>query len=323
MDLELFKIAIKNAKNILIISHVNPDGDTLGSMSALYQVIINNFNKNAQNIDMVYNGIIPEIYKFIPYLDKAKSPAQVKDEQYDIAISVDIAAKDRMGDSLPLFEQSSIRINIDHHKTNTNFGTINCVRADACSCGEVMLDIFKALDLKIDKDTACALYAAILTDTGGFRYENTTADTLLKASELIKLGANPAEISRYCYESKPRNMVLLHANCMINAEFLDNNRIAGICITNKDMEKYNATNDYTEGLVEELRRIKTTEVSYVIKEVDENTSKVSLRSKTADVSVVAQVFGGGGHTFAAGCTIRKPVNIAKDKLVEEIRKVLG
>ena len=118
-------------------------------------------------------------------------------------------------------------------------------------------------------------------------------------------------------------MVLLHANCMINAEFSDNNKIAGICITNKDMEKFHATNDYTEGLVEELRRINTTEVSYVIKEVDENTSKVSLRSKTADVSVVAQVFGGGGHTFAAGCTIRKPLNIAKNKLVEEIRKVLG
>ena len=118
-------------------------------------------------------------------------------------------------------------------------------------------------------------------------------------------------------------MVLLHANCMINAEFSDNNKIAGVCVSNKDMEKYHASNDYTEGLVEELRRINTTEVSYVIKEVDENTSKVSLRSKNTDISVVAQIFGGGGHTFAAGCTIRKPLNIAKEKLVEEIRKVLG
>ena len=323
MDYELFKTTIQNAKKILIISHVNPDGDTLGSMSALYGIILNNFGFSQDDVDMVYNGIIPEIYKFIPFIERAKKPAAVSTIQYDLAISVDIAAKDRMGDSLLLFEKTNIRMNIDHHKTNTNFGTINHVCANACSCGEVMLDIFKELDLKIDKDTACALYAAILTDTGGFRYENTTAQTLLKASELIELGADPAQISRYCYESKPRNMVLLHANCMINAEFLDNNRIAGICITNKDMEKYNATNDYTEGLVEELRRIKTTEVSYVIKEVDENTSKVSLRSKTADISVVAQVFGGGGHTFAAGCTIRKPLNIAKDKLVEEIRKVLG
>lgn len=323
MNFELFKSAIQNAKNILIISHVNPDGDTLGSMSALYQVILNNFDKSKDSINMVYNGIIPEIYKFIPYLDEAKNPKQVENNKYDLAIAVDIAAKDRMGDSLPLFESIETKMNIDHHKTNTNFGTINFVRGDACSCGEVMLDIFNALDLKIDKNTACALYAAILTDTGGFRYENTTAQTLLRASELIKLGANPSQISRYCYESKPRNMVLLHANCMINAEFFDNNKIAGICITNKDMEKFHASNDYTEGLVEELRRIKTTEVSFVVKEVDENTSKVSLRSKTADVSVVAQVFNGGGHTFAAGCTIRKPVNIAKDKLVEEIRKVLG
>ena len=323
MDYGLLKNAIQNAERILIISHVNPDGDTLGSTSALYQVILNNFNKSAQNVDMVYNGIIPEIYKFIPFLDIAKSPQQVKDQNYDLSIAVDIAAKDRMGDSLPLFERCNTRMNIDHHKTNTNFGTLNFVRADACSCGEVMLDIFKALDLKIDKDTACALYTAILTDTGGFRYENTTAQTLFKASELIRLGANPSVISRHCYESKPRNMVLLHANCMINAEFSDNNKIAGVCVSNKDMEKYHASNDYTEGLVEELRRINTTEVSYVIKEVDENTSKVSLRSKNTDISVVAQIFGGGGHTFAAGCTIRKPLNIAKEKLVEEIRKVLG
>ena len=323
MDYELFKTTIQNANKILIISHVNPDGDTLGSMSALYQVVVNNFNISKDSVDMVYNGIIPEIYKFIPCLELAKTPQQVKDIQYDLAISVDIAAKDRMGDSLPLFEKAEVRMNIDHHKTNSNFGTVNFVRADACSCGEVMFDIFRALDLKMDKDISSALYAAILTDTGGFRYENTTAQTLLKASELIELGADPAKISRYCYESKPRNMVLLHANCMINAEFSDNNKIAGICITNKDMEKFHATNDYTEGLVEELRRIKTTEVSYVLKEVDENTTKASLRSKTADVSTVAQVFGGGGHTFAAGCTIRKPLNIAKDKLVEEIRRVLG
>ena len=323
MDYELFKNTIQNANKILIISHVNPDGDTLGSMSALYQVILNNFNIQKDCIDMVYNGIIPEIYKFIPYLELAQTPDMVKHKQYDLVISVDIAAKDRMGDSLPLFENIDIRMNIDHHKTNNNFGTINFVRADACSCGEVLLDIFNALKFKIDKRTACALYAAILTDTGGFRYENTTAQTLLKASELISLGANPAEICRYCYESKPRNMVLLHANCMINAEFSADNKIAGICITNKDMEKFHATNDYTEGLVEELRRIKTTEVSFVIKEVDENTSKVSLRSKNTDVSLIAQVFGGGGHTFAAGCTIRKPLNIAKDKLVEEIKKVLG
>lgn len=323
MNFKSFKETIADAKKIVIISHVNPDGDTLGSMSALYRVILNNFGKNEADVDMVYNGTIPEIYKFIPFLERAKTPDDVKTNRYDLAIAVDIAAKDRMGDALPIFEKAAVKINIDHHKTNNNFGTLNFVRSNACCCAEVLFDAFKALDLKLDEKIATALYTAFMTDTGGFRYENTNADTLIKASELIKLGANPSQISRSCYESKPKNMVLLHANCMINAEFLDNNKIAGICVTNKDMEKYHASNDYTEGLVEELRRIVTTEVSFVLKEVDENTTKASLRSKTTDISTVAQVFGGGGHAFAAGCTIRKPLKIARDKLVEEIRKVMG
>lgn len=320
MNFNSFKETIGNAKSIAIISHVNPDGDTLGSMSALYSIIKNNFDIDS---DMLYNGIIPEIYKFLPYIEQAKPPAAVeKDKVYDLAIAIDIAAKDRMGDSYPIFENAKITMNIDHHKTNDSYGNINFVRGDASCAGEVLFDIAQELKLKIDEQTAQALYTSILTDTGGFRYENTTADTLNKASQIIAYGANPSLISRYCYESKPKGMVLLHAHCMINADFVENNKIAYIMITDKDMKMFNAQNDYTEGLVEELRRISTTQVSFVLKEVDENTTKVSLRSKGADVAAIAQIFGGGGHTFAAGCTIRKPIKIARDKLIEEIRKVI-
>lgn len=319
MDSKSFKETIENAGSILILSHVNPDGDTLGSMCALYQIIKNNFNLHA---DMVYNGIIPEIYNFLPGIDKAKKPSEIENKTYDLAIAVDIAAKDRMTDALPLFENAKVKMNIDHHKTNINYGDVNFVRGDACCAGEVLFDITKDNNLTIDKNTAIGLYTAFLTDTGGFRYENTTAVTLKKSAELIDCGANPSEISRYCYESKPRNMVLLHAHCMVNAKFENDNKIAYVLISNKDMEKFHAKNDYTEGIVEELRRMATTEVSFVLKEVDENTTKASLRSKSIDVSAVAGVFGGGGHTFAAGCTIRKPLNIAKDKMLDEIRKVL-
>ena len=137
---------------------------------------------------------------------------------------------------------------------------------------------------------------------------------------MIEYGANPAEISRYCYESKPKPMVLLQANCLLNAKFIEDNKVAYVCITNKDLEKFNAQNDHTEGIVEALRRINTTEISFVLKEVDENTTKASLRSKSIDVSEIASAFNGGGHTFAAGCTIHKPLNIACDKMIEEIKK---
>ena len=319
MDFNSFKETIVQAENIIILSHVNPDGDTLGTMCALKSAIKLNFNKDA---DMAYAGVIPQIYNFLPAIDEAKPVKSYEGQSYNLAIAVDVAAKDRMVEGVTVFDSAEKKMNIDHHKTNKNYGDINFVRGDAACAGEVLLDILENLNMKIDKDTAFGLYTALLTDTGGFRYENTNALTLQKASRLIEYGAEPALISRYCYESKPRNMVLLHAHCMVNAKFYDENKIACVCISNKDMEKFHAKNDYTEGIVEELRRIDTTQISFVLKEVDENTTKVSLRSKSSDISTVAQVFGGGGHTFAAGCTIRKPMNIACDKLLEEIRKVL-
>ena len=320
MDFKSFKETIENASSIIIISHVNPDGDTLGSMCALYGIIKDNFNKIP---DMVYNGIIPEIYNFLPAIKQAKKTSEIQNKNYDLAIAIDIAAKDRTGDSFQIFENAKIKMNIDHHKTNNGYGDVNFVNGDACCAGEVLFDIAQQLGLVINKETATGLYTAFLTDTGCFRYENTCAQTLQKSAKLIEYGANPSEISRYCYESKPRNMVLLHAHCMVNAKFENNNKIAYVLITNKDMEKFHAKNDYTEGIVEELRRMSTTEVSFVLKEVDENTTKASLRSKTIDVSNIAGIFGGGGHTFAAGCTLRKPVDIACNKLLEEIQKVLN
>lgn len=320
MNFKSFKETIEKAETIAIFSHVNPDGDTLGTMSALFQIIKNYFNKEAM---MVTVGKIPDIYHFLPYIDKVKTPDKIDLTQvFDLAIAVDIAAKDRMNEALPLYENAKVKMNIDHHKTNNGYGDFTFIRADASCAGEVLFDIIEELKIKPDKDTAVSLYTAILTDTGCFRFENTKAVTLQKAAKLIDYGANPALISRYCYESKPKAMVLLQANSLINAHFEMNNKVAYVCITNKDMERFSAQNDHTEGIVEALRQINTTEISFVLKEIDENTTKCSLRSKTADVSKVASVFGGGGHTFAAGCTIRKPLKVACDKMLEEIKKIL-
>lgn len=318
MEFESFKDTIEKAQKIIIFSHVNADGDTLGTMTALHLAIKNNFNKQAV---MAASGTLPQIYMFLPETDKIKKTETMNpDEVYDLAIAVDIAAKDRMTAGVRIFDKAKVTMNLDHHKTNNNYGDINFVQANASCAGEVLFDILQALDLKIDKQTAEALYTAFMTDTGGFRYENTKAVTLQKAAKLIELGANPSLLARRCYESKPKAMVLLQSDCIMKAKFLENNKIAYTCVTNRDMEKFNAENDHTEGLAEALRRIDTTDVSFVLKEVDQNTTKASLRSKTIDVSVVAEAFGGGGHTFAAGCTIHKPINIAKDKMLEEIKK---
>ena len=320
MDFKSFKETIEKATSIIIFSHVNPDGDTLGTMCALYKTIKNYFKKEAT---MVTVGKIPDIYHFLPNIEIVKKPQDIdKEALFDLAIAVDIAAKDRMSEALPFFEKAKTKINIDHHKTNNGYGDFTYIKPDASCAGEVLFDILENLNLKPDKDVATALYTAVLTDTGCFRFENTKAVTLQKAAKLIEYGANPEKIARYCYESKPKPMVQLQAHCLLNTEFIEENKIAYVCIKNSDMKKFNAENDHTEGIVEALRQINSTEISFVLKEVDKNTTKCSLRSKTKDFSKVAAVFGGGGHTFAAGCTIKKPLNIACDKMIEEVKKVL-
>ena len=318
MNYQDFSENIIKADDIIIFSHVNPDGDTLGSMTALYNVIKNNFQKIPT---MVIAGELPEIYEFLPDIEKAVTFDKIeKDRVFDLAVAIDIAAKDRMGMGLPFFENAKVRMNIDHHKTNNGYGDYTLIKPDACSAGEILFDLFEEQGLQIDKNTADALYTSILTDTGGFRFENTSAKTFEIASKLVKYGTKPGTIARYCFESKPKAMVLLQANALINAEFLENQKIAYTCISQKDMEKFNAKEDYTEGIVGALRQIKTTEVAAVLKEVTKQSTKVSLRSKNVDCSKVAAAFDGGGHAFAAGCTIQKPLNIARDKLIEEIKK---
>lgn len=309
---------IKKAENILIISHVNPDGDTLGSMLALKSIIKNDFKKEA---DAVTFGIIPEIYEFLPGVKDVLKFADLKDS-YDLAISVDVASKERMMEALSVFQNAKISVNIDHHKTNKGFGNLNIIDDSASSTGEVIFDIIKSENLTLDKDTACAIYTAVLTDTGGFRFENTNEKVLIIASELVKCGANPNEIARSCYESKSKAQVMLHANTIANAKFEHNGKIAYAIITNDDIKKYNANQSHTDGISEALRQIKTVEVSMLIKEIDSQSCKASLRSKSVDLCKVTEPFSGGGHKFAAGCTIKKPAKIAAQKLIEEIEKYL-
>ena len=192
MDLKSFKETIEKSSSIVIFSHVNPDGDTLGSMCALYQTIKNHFGKEAV---MVTVGKIPDIYHFLPFIRNVKKPEELDLKQvFDLAVAVDIAAKDRMAAALPLFENAKVKMNIDHHKTNNGYGDINFVRADASCAGEVLLDIFEELSLTPDKNTAISLYTAVLTDTGCFRFENTKSDTLKKAAKLIEYGADAAYV---------------------------------------------------------------------------------------------------------------------------------
>lgn len=318
MNYEKIKEAIQSAKKILIISHVNPDGDALGSTCGLYSAIYHNLKKRCDICTLTY---VSPIYNFLPNMENAKHTFDTS-IVYDLVITVDVASIDRISDMRLLFDRAKMTVNIDHHKTNNNFGDLNYVLPEASSAGEVLFKLFKLWDWKIDLDTAECIYTAILTDTGGFRFDNTSSDVFMIASELVKIGVNPNKVYTYCYELKSKNYIMFQNYCVQKAVFSEDNKIVYTTVYKKDLEKFHAKDDYTEGLAESLRAIDTTDIAFIVKEVEPNKiSKISMRSKLYDVAKICSNFGGGGHSRAAGCTIKSGVESAVKKVLGEIKKV--
>ena len=310
---------IKSSKKILIVSHINPDGDALGSTSSLYTTIYDNFKKKA---DMLIVGHLPNCYKFLPNIEKAEF--KFNDSMvYDLVITVDVAALDRLSNAKVLFDKAKATTNIDHHKTNNGFANINIIEPQASSAGEVLLEIYNKLNWNVSLDSATALYTSILTDTGGFRYENTSEKVFQSAAQLVKIGINPNEIYKNCYELKSKNFVMFQNYCINKSVFSDDNRIAYTTVYKKDFEKFHGEDDFTEGLVESLRAIESTDIAFIAKEIDSKSTKISMRSKKTDVAEICGVYGGGGHTFAAGCTIKTGIEGAIKRILKTIEEKIN
>lgn len=316
--MEYFNDTIKSAKNILILSHINPDGDTLGSMCGLYCAILKNHKKKC---DMAVMSKIPDVYLYMPHISDIKNIDEIdKSREYDLVINVDIASIERACEGKTLFEKAKNTINIDHHKTNNAYAKLNYINADASSTGEILFGMFKNLKWEIDLDCAICLYTAILTDTGSFRFDNTKPTTFECASKLVEIGVNPSDMYKKVYESDSKTLVTFQSYCISKAKFLDNDKIAYTTVYKKDMERFSANDECMEGLTEKLRAIVSTQIAFVAKEMKSGGTKFSMRSKSADVAEICEVFGGGGHKFAAGCTIKASLEDAVNLILKEIQK---
>ncbi|MBQ3311915.1 bifunctional oligoribonuclease/PAP phosphatase NrnA [bacterium] len=310
--------SIKISKNILIISHVNPDGDTLGSMLALKELIYKQYKRKPE---MMVISKIPKAYQFLKGVNDIKHLSQFDNSMiYDMVILVDVAALDRIFDAKIFYDKAKIKVVIDHHKTNDIKANIRIVESSASSTGEVLFKVAENHGWQFDENIAEAIYTAILTDTGGFRFDNTKELTLKIASKLVGMGANPQLIYKNCYEQKSKNFVMFQAYCVNKAEYFNNNKIASITVYKKDIEKFGGGEDFTEGLVEMVRSIETTEVAIVLKEIDKNLFKISMRSKNIDVAEICSIYNGGGHKYAAGCVIKGSAKDIIKKLTNEIQK---
>ncbi len=313
---ELVFKKIQKSKNIYIISHIQPDGDNVGSILALGMAIkmINN------NVFIIKTDEISSDFLFLPKVDMIEK--YNNENEIDLLITLDTSDVDRLGKNKKLISKAKTVINIDHHISNTNFGHINIVNPIAGATGELVYDLIKAMEIPINKDIATCIYTAISSDTGSFKYDNTTDKTHEIAAELLRLGIDKNEININLYQNRSIERTLLFIKTLQNIDFLFNNKVALVKVSQKMLEESNAKIDDTEGIVSFIKEIAPVEVAVLLKELTNDEIKISMRSKKLiDVSKICSNFGGGGHIRASGCTIITSLSNAEELIINELKKV--
>ncbi len=302
--------ALRRCNRILISVHKNPDGDALGSQLGL-MLALEKSNKTvvAQNIDPV-----PEIYRFLPASSRIKTGSTVEG-RYDAILVLD-ADPPRTG----LFDgnyPADTRINIDHHITNPAEWPLTWLVPSASATGEMVYELIQRLGIPIDREIALCLYTAIFTDTGSFRYSNTTPKSMRIAAELIEAGADPWLVTENVHESFAYRRIKLLGNVLAGVERSEDGRIAWVVVTEELFRRFGASSEDTENFINFVRSTKGVEVAILFRQTAALQYKISLRSKgRVDLSGLAQSLGGGGHKNAAGSTV--------DGTLEEVKKrVIG
>lgn len=316
MNKSKFLNKIEAASTISILGHIRPDGDCVGSCLSVYNYIIENYpNKNVD----VYLEKIPEKFNFLKGADKIIS--EPTDRIYDLSISLDCGDTDRHAQFSPIFASAKDTICLDHHKSNTGFGDYFYLDKDASSCCEI---VYRHLDYdKISKEVAECIYLGIVHDTGVFKYPSTTEETMLVAGKMITKGARSQYIIDETFYTVSYKQNLLTGEALMNSKLALNNKVIYTVVTSSMFEKYNATKQETDGIVDKIRVTDGVEVAIFIYQLDENRFKFSLRSISyVDVSTIAVAYGGGGHIRAAGFEVYGDVYKELDKILSLIAKQL-
>src|SRR5579859_3009779 len=314
--------ALRANDRFLVVSHENPDGDSLGSLLAT-ALALRQLGKDAV-MYLSGDSPLPREYAFMPLDDVTR---QVPDDVADrVLVAVDCAKADRIGPDPGLLMDAKLKLDIDHHHDNSRFGDVNLIVAEASSTGEVLRDVFRELGVEITPDIAEQLYIALVTDTGRFQYTNTTPKALRLAAELVEAGADVHEVFQQVYESVQFAKLKLLARALERAQVLEGGRIVVSVLLRNDFSEAGAVEAYSEGIIDYLRAVEGSELAVLIREpprADGPTRRVSLRSSVdeLDVSAIARRFDGGGHRQAAGFSSDLPIEeiiaIVRDGFVEQ------
>lgn len=306
---------IKKHQTFAISTHVNPDGDAIGSELAFYTYL----NTLGKTVKIFNTDPVPKKYQFLPKWEKIENAQAAMEYSPEVFIILDASSLDRIGNFLSkqLIPINAV-VNIDHHITAEEFGDYNIIVPKASSTAEIIYKYFKSNQIQIEPDSALCLYSGLMFDTGCFRFSNTTPETHRIAADLIDHGNfAPDEVYSKIYEHLPLGKIHLLGQTLRTLKLSDDGRIAWILITQEMLKYTETTLDDVEGFVNQIQAIEGVEVAFCACELQDGNTKVSLRSEgKVDVASLAAEFKGGGHDRASGCRINHPPTSAIKMLLE-------
>lgn len=306
---------LREARQVLLVAHVNPDADALGSTLAT-AIALDSLGIKARVTFPDDPFEVPTVLRFLPRLDLLVDPA---DAQAPVVVSMDASSPDRIGRLLPVGEAAEIFIAIDHHASFVPFAQINFCDAAQPATGILAVDLIDALGVPLDDDIATCLYAAITSDTGSFRYPATTPGSMRVAARLMETGIDFAGIAKVLFDTKSREFIALQSQVMQDLEVRE---VEGLSVAIARVPK--STRDVldipftdAEALIDSVRTLSGVDVAVVLKQDDHGNWRVSTRSMgAADVGAICTGLGGGGHRLAAGFT-------GSSDAVETLDRLLG
>ncbi len=305
---------IGRRQKFVLTSHARPDGDAVGSVLACGQIL----RAMGKQADVFLSDGVPYIYKPLPFAETVVVAPTVPPE-YEAAIILECDSVQRTRlDGL----ENHYLINIDHHSTARPFANVNWIDPSACATAEMIFRLAREAGVKISSDIATCLYTAVLTDTGSFCFNGTNERTFALAQELVRAGADPSAIAQNVYFSNPTSKMRLLGSALSNLH--QDGELAWMYISRDHMERAEATDEDSEGLVNYALAIEGVEVALFFREQSDGRFRVSLRSKGAiNVASVAERFGGGGHECASGCSIEGPLSVAVERILMQFRLLDG
>ncbi len=313
MEISLRRVAkmLAEAETLAITGHIHPDGDSLGSMLALYAPLA----AQGKQVTLLLDDEIPAVYKFLPGVELIRRPAGP--QTADLLVVLDASDADRIAGVDTAVRAKTL--NIDHHISNTKFADYWYIDSHAAATGEIILELLHLMKITITADMATNLYTAIATDCGFFRYANASATTLRHAADLVDCGAAPHIIAEQL-ETKPLASIMTLRSVLDSLEVHAGGRIAAVTVEFENGGDGAA--ETTEGYINYPRNIEGVEIAIMFKPEDNTATRVSFRSRRCDVSRLALAFGGGGHARAAGCTVGRGLTAAKEDILRAAERLL-